>query len=300
MTTLDCAAPLARLRVGDHACVPVHGPDQRLTDLAGYTVGGLRRGEQVLLFAADPAGTGTELAGRVPGCRAALGRGQVAVLDSVEVYLSDGGLDAEVMLRQLVAVVDSAVAAGYSGLRVAGDLTFAVTAGVGVDTVIDYETRVNALFTELPLIALCHYDPKAIGRVAWQRLSRTHPTTLSAGAGAGAGAGAEPVARLRARRTSTGLCLSGEADLANHAALVGLLAGLPTIPGGCTVDATGLAFADVAAIAALLRAVAGRRGRPTTIVAPAAVVRVLDLLGSAGLPGLTVVTSGPRCPGTGM
>jgi hypothetical protein len=171
---------------------------------------------------------------------------------------------------------------------VTGDLSAIMTGQGGVDGVVEYESRVNELFTTLPLSAMCHYDPAANGWGAWQQVARVHPATIDAETTELDGSGDGPE-RLRCRRTRLGVRLTGEADLANSAALSGLLAGLPTMVGTCVVDAAGLGFADAAAAAAILQAAVARGGQPTTVHAPVLLARMLDLLGAAAVPGLRIV-----------
>jgi hypothetical protein len=280
-----------RLQFGDHVCAPVRSRDQQIADLAAFTAGGLRDGQRVLGWVGDPAAAAERLVVVVDGCAAAIGRGQVVLRASGEAYPAGDGWDVDGMLHALAQATRRAVADGYDGLRVTGDPSSAVAAGADTTTLTDYETRVNGLFLDLPLIALCHYDPAVTGSVTWQHLTRCHPTTLGPDRdGDRRRDGA--VGRLRCRRTANGLRLSGAVDLANHAALPAMLAGSKNVAGTWHLDASGLRFADGAAVAALLRAAISRGGQPTTLSGPPALIRSLDLLGAASIPTLRLVTVG--------
>ena len=281
---------MLQLRPGDHVCVPGQDAGPAAAGLMAYVAGGLRDQQRVVVLAEDPSMVAATLATQVAGCYAAMERGQVLVRDRSQGYLTDGVFDADRLLGQLARTVDTAVAAGYTGLRVSGDPSIVLRAGVSVDALVEYEARANVLFTDRPLVAMCHYDPVLVGRDAWWRLAGAHPSTIPPVTGWWRrGLRLVDSDQLRCRRTETGLCLTGVVDLANHAALPGLLAGLAARPGACDLDATGLAVADAISAGVLLRAVIASDGRPTTLRATPSLIRLVTTLGAADIPGLHLV-----------
>jgi hypothetical protein len=282
---MRCPVILDRLQIGDHVCVPVYGIGEQYTAAAAYTAGGIREGHKTLLLVDDPPGIREFLLARLPGAGAALTRGQVQIRPAQATYRAGGGFDAVRMLNTLITEIDLAGGQGYPGLRVAGTLTS--TAGMDDHALVDYEARVNALLADQPFIGLCHYDPRTLDPVTWQRLAQLHPSTLTS-------VDDDAGIWLRCRRIPDGVRLAGEADLTNRAALPNLLTPLVTWPGTCHIDVTGLRFADIHAGWCLLRAVAARSGQATTITGTPHLARLLTLLGAATVPGLDLIVTERR------
>lgn len=216
-----------------------------------------------------------------------MSRGQIRVGPVEPAYLPDGCLHADRLLANLDAGVTEAQHEGYDGLRVCGDLSAADPRLLGGEALVEYESRANALWVSRDIIGLCHYNPHALGRDVWRRLLSVHPSSMSASDG-------DPVARLRCRRTSAGVRLTGEVDLTNRDALPSLLTVAVEIPGPCRIDATGLGFADVRAVAALLSVAAERAGRRTEIRCREPLATLLTLLGAALVTGLTLDVKASR------
>ena len=291
MIGLRIGSALADLQLGDHICMPVTSVAERRSIVAGLVDDGLRDRHQVLVLTDDPPPheLSSWLAGRKPEADRALACGQIQVLPSEASYLPDGTLDVDRTLAAFNVHIDLAQRQGYHGIRVSGDLTWIRDGRPSDDTLIDYETRVNTLFVDGPVIGLCLYDPRSFDPVAWDSLTAAHPCTAWA-------ADSVSSPRLRCRRTDDppGLKLAGEADWANHQALPSLLTAATNVPGRCWIDATELAFADARAVASLLHTAAERGKRPTTIVGSTQLVAMLSALtGGAATRAITLTTSTP-------
>ncbi|MBT8225548.1 MAG: STAS domain-containing protein [Dactylosporangium sp.] len=274
---------LDHLDIGDHVCCPVGSVEECWAVAAAGTSCGLHAGHKVLFFADDPDGLSGHLAARVPGARRALTNRQLQVQAGAASYAPQDTFDGDQMIDRIASEAVLAQRQGFSALRVSGGLS-AVLDGTGdadADAVVDYETRVNTLLSQEPIIAVCHYDLRTTTSEVWQRLVAAHPTTVVP-------TGKQAVSRLRGLRTRAGIRLAGEADLANHAALAHLLADVTAAPGTCLIDATELRFADARALGCLLRTAESRGGRATVIACPAHVAECLRVLGADRIPQLTV------------
>jgi anti-anti-sigma regulatory factor len=184
------------------------------------------------------------------------------------------------MLGNVDAKVNAARRDGYHGLRIAGDLTWTDPTVIDLDALADYEARLNPLFADGYLLGVCQYDPRRFPERGWRQVAAAHSV--------GARSDGTVAVRLACRRTPTGLRLSGEADLTNHAALGALLETTAPLPE-CVIDATGVGFLDAHSVGALLQLAVARGNRPTTIVASPNLARLLGLLGAASVAGLIVV-----------
>ena len=276
---------LDRLQFGDHVCVRAMTAGEQHASAATYVAGGLREGHRILLLVDDPESLREHLLTRLPDADAALTRGQVDIRPGGASYRTPGGFEPARMLDTVAAAVDQTQRWGYPGLRILAAVT---PSGNHDEARLDYETRVNALCVDQPIIGLCHYDPRNLDRVAWQNLSQAHTSTvglIDAGDGS---------TWLRCRRSGDGIRLTGEADLTNRTALSGLLASLAGWPGVCRIDATDLRFADNPAALCLLRVAEARPTQTTVIVCTPHLAMLLMLLGAATVPGLEITVAEER------
>ena len=276
---------LDRLQLGDHVCVRASSADEQHVSAIAYVAGGLREGHRPLLLVDDPGGLREHLLARLPAADAALTRGQVEIRPGAASYCAAGGFESARMLDAVAAEIDQAQRWGYAGLRI---LAGVAPTGDHNEALLDYEARVNALCVNQPVIGLCHYNPGALDRVTWQKLSQAHTSTVeSVDAVDGS-------TWLRCRRTADGVRLTGEADLTNRTALAGLLAGLAGCQGVCRIDATDLRFADNPAAMCLLRVAESRPTQATVIVCTPHLAKLLALLGAATVPGLEITVAEER------
>ena len=281
---MDVNAVLEVLEYGDHVCSPIRSVATARAVAATSTRSGLRNGQKMLFFTSDPA-LRDFLRARVEGAAAAMERHQLQLIPSAASYLPDGVIDPQQLVETLDAEIDLATHQGYPGLRVTGDLSQITTFWHEPEPLLEYEALVNSLFATKPVIAICHHDPDAFAPATWTTMVATHPSTVIPD-------GDAYVSQLRVIRTSTGLQLTGEADLANHHALPQLIRANLAMDGPGDIDATQLRFADARALGCLLRAVKDREGHRTIIRCQPHIAECLALLGAGHLAHLTVTIVG--------
>ncbi|MEV6596584.1 MEDS domain-containing protein [Actinoplanes sp. NPDC051346] len=282
------AAMLDHLQLGDHICAFVNGTDDGLDLMARAVTAGLDAGEKVLVFT-EPLPPAAALAGleaRGVAVAPAQRAGQVRALPSHEAYQPDGRFEPARMLDSLTGYIEQAAADGYPGLRLVGDMPWALGEPAVVDRLVAYEAQVNRLFMEGCAVGICLYDLRAFGRGLLQEVACAHPTTLTANAEP------EAVPLLRIRRTSDpyGLRLIGEADLSNEAALAAALDAVldqrPDPAAPIVIDVEGLRFADANTAALLVRLALRAPGGVHVSGCHATVARAMDRLGVTQLSQL--------------
>lgn len=254
-----------QLQFGDHVCVFVDGTDDRLDVMARSVAAGLDAGDKIMMFteALLPVAVLAGLEARDVPVQPARRTGQMQVLPAREAYLPAGRFEPERTLDTLVGHIDQAVAEGYRGLRLVGDMAWALDEPAGVDQLAGYEARINQLYMDCRALGTCLYDRHAFDTDLLRQVACAHPATSATGRSGETGW----EALLRMRRTSDpyGLRLIGEVDLSNRQALATALDAVrdqqpdPAVP--ITIDVAGLRFVDAATAVLLgrlaLRAPAG-------------------------------------------
>jgi anti-anti-sigma regulatory factor len=255
----------AEFQLGDHVCLPFRTDEQLQGHISDFTAAGLSERQQVMIFTqsmtvADMVGW---LRHQQPAFAAALHTGQLQVHRPDDVHLSGGYFDPQRMMVGFAQATDQTHAAGYDGLRVTVDMTWALRDVPGVEQLFDFEAAANRLFTDRRLIGVCAYDRRRFDSAGMERACAAHPITPGS-------------STLRcAQLAGPGLALEGEVDMANRNALGALLGCLPDTDA--TLDLTGLTFADAASLGQLAHA-AARRTHRTTVCCTPRMARLLRLI----------------------
>jgi len=82
------------------------------------------------------------------------------------------------MISQIDSFVDGAVNEGYSGARVAGELTWLIRELSSGEEFLDYEKALNRVFRNRPVELLCQYNSKKFFGNGILRAFKTHPRVL--------------------------------------------------------------------------------------------------------------------------
>jgi hypothetical protein len=276
------------LQLGDHVCALVDGVDDGFEVIAQTVAVGLAAGDRVMVFteSVPPVKVLARLEARgIPAGRESRA-GQLEVLSAGDAYLPSGRFEPDRLLESLLDHVERATLDGYAGVRLVGDMAWALSAPVGVEQLAGYEAQVNQLYMDGRALGVCVYDRHAFDGDLLQQVRRAHPAIRASTVEDGW------VPQLRICRISDpyGLRLTGEADFSNGQALAAAVEALldqqadPFTP--IHVDLAGLRFADAATAALLirlaLRAPAGVHLRGCH----GPVVRILDCLGVTAMPSV--------------
>ena len=156
-------SPVGPLNWGSHFCQFYRTRDDLLDALVPFFAAGLATNEQCLWVVSDPLDVPTAeraLRAVVPDLDARVARGQMEFVDGDAWYRS-GSFDAETTLQGWLARERHAREAGFEGLRATGNTLW--THGAEWDAFVEYERRVNELFRDFRLIALCTYHVDSCG-----------------------------------------------------------------------------------------------------------------------------------------
>ncbi|MFJ4680324.1 MULTISPECIES: MEDS domain-containing protein [unclassified Kitasatospora] len=237
---------------GDHLCLAFDDDEEQRRVVTAYLRDGLERGERVVYYA-DQCTPRQVLdwlreAGTDPG--EALSDGRLQVTTAGAGYLAAGPFDPDAMVAALNREVADALAAGYTGFRVSGEMGWALRGVPGAERLAEYERKVDAVFAAGRASAICQYDARRFDAAALHAFGRAHPGMVEA-----VPLHSSSTLRLvpsfhRGRRS---LRVEGDVDFHSAEALAAALRTAEGWPGDITVDTGNLHFLDLAGIRALVR-----------------------------------------------
>ncbi|MFI6071822.1 MEDS domain-containing protein [Actinoplanes sp. NPDC051343] len=215
----------------------------------------------------------------------ALASGQLEATTAEASYLKGGVFEPDAVLPLWAPMARAARAAGYTGVRVLGDMSWAGRNVPGREHLCGYETEINRVALNSELIGVCAYDRRTMDPLELRRLTWQHPGV----AASGAPYDERFALRIRRTREPAGLALSGEADLAGRNALRAVVENVFVDCGTdeVTIDVSRLRFADPAAARILVRAGLGP-GRVRLVGCSPSLLRLLAYTGARDAPALTV------------
>jgi ABC-type transporter Mla MlaB component len=277
MTSTDLAFPV---RPGEHACCRSGDPRDRERLLSSFVRAGLARGHKVV-HVCDGCDHEEVLARLAvdSAVDAAIARGQFEVRDAADWYAPAERFHADRLVQALRDEDSRALAAGYSGLSICGDVG-AHLHGVAGERVVEYEHRLDEELGGTQVL-LCQYDDPEIDERTLTEVTAAHHVVLSPALAAIGRAGVLAAARVRPPET---LRLAGELDFEAADDVAGVLE--IEFPGPRRIDTADLEYVDVAG----LRALRGQEGEPLMISSASEAVRSLvDLLGWDTDPSVQVL-----------
>jgi ABC-type transporter Mla MlaB component len=269
------------IRPGEHACCRfAHADDRRRLALA-FVRAGLERGHKVIYLSGEDDETGfvAELAATDDRVHESLEGGQLEVRPALRAYLPDGTFDPARMRIGLRDEHAQALAAGYLGLSMAGDMSWALGLAPGLDELMPYEHTVTTTM-EADVAFLCIYDHGRFAAGTLAEVAESHRVDVSPEL-----AQVGRVGYLAASRVLPGptLRLCGELDFECAEAVAGVLDA--HYHGTLQLDLADLGYVDVAG----LRALRGRNGQRLAITSASQPVRrLLELLGWDTDPGIEI------------
>ncbi len=174
------AGSLATLQQGDHVCAVYDSPEGQIRTISEYVRAGLNLGERCVYIVDDR--TVDEVLGGLSAAAvdtgAARDSGRLLLTTKRDSYLQAGCFDPDGMIVTLAAMTDQAIRDGCHGLRVTGEMTWALGAEIGCDRLIEYETKLNRFFPGSRAHALCQYNRARFPPGIVRDVLRTHPIAV--------------------------------------------------------------------------------------------------------------------------
>ena len=210
----------------------------------------------------------------------AIASGQFILENSSNTYLKDGAFEGGRMLRHYRTALDTALADGYKGLRVAADMGWAVPTLDRHNALAAYEGTLDDAFAGRPAVVLCQYDRRlfdeeALALLAAAHQHSAHPDPLHQ----------SPQLRITRTYEPNGVHVSGEIDLFSRTAFrEALMRVAASRESGMVVDLSGVSYLDAGSIGAIVNAARHAKGSVIAIRVPAHLHRMFETL-EPTLPG---------------
>jgi PAS domain S-box-containing protein len=179
METLD--RQLEILRTGAHVCPIYTSPAERLRVLVAFFRGALLHGGQCLYIADPERADELRRSLRELGAYAidALDRGALIVVTTREPYVAqDGHFDPQSMLALHAAIAEQSRGAGYSELRIAGEMAWVLGEDIGTERFLEFEALLNEALPAGVSSGLCQYDRRRSQSPLIRDVLRTHPVAI--------------------------------------------------------------------------------------------------------------------------
>ena len=171
---------IERLNTHDHLCLIYETKKEQFAAVFPFINSGLKRGEKCIYIVDDNIAQEVIGAMQKSGIDvdSALKSGSLSIVNKQEVYLKQGYFDPAWMIQFLKEAVDSAKVEGFNALRVTGEMTWALGRDPGVEKLIEYEAKLNYIFPENDVIAICQYNSKRFSPEILLNVIRTHPIVI--------------------------------------------------------------------------------------------------------------------------
>ncbi len=173
---------LAELTAGSHLCAFYQDEGEKAALLEAYLNTAIANNRKVI-YIVDPDDVGTishPANGRRGGHRdQPRGSGQLQILTGTEIYLKECALDPEAMIAWLEKEIRTALKEGFSGLQMAGEMTWALGEGFAhEDRLLEYEVKLDRFLLGTDCVALCQYDLRCFRPEMLLNALKTHPITV--------------------------------------------------------------------------------------------------------------------------
>lgn len=289
--TISADTQITDLAVNDHACLTFGEPEELFDLTAAYIRDGLASGLKVLwLSDTAPEQSLAQLARRGIDVSAAVTAGQMTTAACADYLLRDDAFTAGHAATWLRDQMTACREAGYPGLRVAVDMSWALRPITGVEQLPDFEGTVAPLLADTTVSVLCQYDRERFDPVTLASVAAMHNRSVAA-----ATYYHDALLRICRQYAPAGIRIAGEIDYRAEEPLSLALAEALRLDGTITVNMANLSFIDAACMRLIVTA-ARSLSTPRSIVlecAPAIASRFV-LFGATDVPGLSVKATNER------
>ncbi len=179
--TVSLLPALERMQPGDHYCgIYRSDADQRRIVVDFVRLGVERKEKMIYLVHLQTAERlRTTLQEADIAVDELVASGQLVIQGAKEVYLVDGVFQPEMMIAMLGRETAAALEAGYTALRVTGEMSWALAGDPGSERLVEYEALLNQFYaTGVKSYSICQYDQRRFDPELLLDVLHTHPSVL--------------------------------------------------------------------------------------------------------------------------
>src|ERR1700736_1416349 len=171
---------LVQTGLHDHICLIYESQEEQLAMPIPSIRMGLDRGEKCIFIAPEKTVSDVNEALHAIGIDVdeAVTSGRLVGASQEDTYLVNGHFDPDKMIRFLADALEPAIASGFSGLRLVGEMTWALGGTPCTGPLIEYEAKLNYFVRDHPVAVTCQYDRKRFSPEVILNVIRTHPIVI--------------------------------------------------------------------------------------------------------------------------
>ncbi|MDD5286196.1 MAG: MEDS domain-containing protein [Desulfuromonadaceae bacterium] len=179
----DLVNAIEKIGVHDHLCLIYETQEEQFSAVIPFMQIGLERGEKCLYVVDDNTAATVIKAMREAGTdvKSAIKSGELAIVSKQESYLKQGYFDPDWMIGFLKSATEEAKSAGFSALRVTGEMTWVLGEDPGTERLMEYEAKLNYFLPKNEALAICQYNRDFFPPRIIKDVISTHPTVICGG-----------------------------------------------------------------------------------------------------------------------
>lgn len=164
----------------DHLALVYGAQDEQFESVVPFLHRGLVQDERCLYVADESSREAILAALRDHGIdvETALETGALDVVTAADIYRRDGEFDREAMLDFWRRALDDARSDGFTGIRAAAEMTWALDSETCTDELVEYEALLNPLYEDDDYTVLCQYDRTRFPDEVVHDVIKTHPLVV--------------------------------------------------------------------------------------------------------------------------
>ncbi|HZE95552.1 MAG TPA: MEDS domain-containing protein [Planctomycetota bacterium] len=175
-----------RLKVGEHGCGFYSSEEDRRHHLGPYIREGLENGEKVIHFLRQP--TPEKILGdfRAVGLnpKPYLDRGQLEIMPVTKMLIGSGAFFPSKVAERMFQASNRALEDGYTRLRIACEMTWALSSQIDIASLVEYERELSALAARGKCTSLCQYNVYRFDATSLHQIRTNHPYVYAKGTAA--------------------------------------------------------------------------------------------------------------------
>lgn len=179
----DLVCAIEKIGVHDHLCLIYETREEQFSAVIPFMKIGLERGERCLYVVDD--NTAEMVIDRMKEAGIdvdnAVESGKLTIASKQDAYLKQGYFDPDWMIGFLKQATDEAKAAGFSALRVTGEMTWVLGGDPGTERLMEYEAKLNYFFPDNDSLAICQYNRDFFPPDIIKDVIATHPLVICGG-----------------------------------------------------------------------------------------------------------------------